>query len=124
MSRSINRQPLWPKIKPYVAVFDPALGFTLLCIMLFALVVQFSAAYDFEGRMADHLRNFLIAFMVMWLIANLKPQFMMRIAPPLYLVGVSVRGSGHGDDRLLALAEPYLRWLAPGRDTDDDFAWV
>ena len=88
MSRSINRQPLWPKIKPYVAVFDPALGFTLLCIMLFALVVQFSAAYDFEGRMADHLRNFLIAFMVMWLIANLKPQFMMRIAPPLYLVGV------------------------------------
>jgi len=43
----------------------------------------------------------------------------------LYLVGASLRGPGNGhDDSLLALADPYLRWLAPARTSTDDFAWV
>ncbi|MCQ8895407.1 rod shape-determining protein RodA [Limnobacter humi] len=88
VNRSIQREPLWPKIKPYLSVFDPALSIVLLIVMLFALVVQYSAAYNFEGRMADHLRNFMVAFLVMWATANLKPQFMMRVAPPLYILGV------------------------------------
>jgi len=42
-----------------------------------------------------------------------------------YLVGASLRGPGGGrDDRLLAVADPYLRWLAPARSSSDDFAWV
>lgn len=42
----------------------------------------------------------------------------------LYAVGVSLRGPGLRDDRLLALADPYLRRLAPARTTTDDFAWL
>jgi len=43
----------------------------------------------------------------------------------LYLVGASLRGPGDTrDDRLLAVADPYLRWLAPARSSTDDFAWV
>ncbi|MGH9099503.1 MAG: DUF2332 family protein, partial [Acidimicrobiales bacterium] len=43
----------------------------------------------------------------------------------LYLVGASLRGpDGHQDDALLALADPYLRWLAPAKDTADDFQWL
>ena len=43
----------------------------------------------------------------------------------LYLVGASLHGPGNGhDDSLLALADPYLRWLAPARTSTDDFAWV
>ena len=43
----------------------------------------------------------------------------------LYLVGASLQGPGNGhDDSLLALADPYLRWLAPARTSTDDFAWV
>jgi len=43
----------------------------------------------------------------------------------LYLVGASLRGPGNGhDDSLLALADPYLRWLAPARTSTDDFAWI
>jgi hypothetical protein len=38
-----------------------------------------------------------------------------------YLVGTSLRGGG---DCVLAMAEPYLRWLAPARRADDDFAWL
>ncbi|HEX3916011.1 MAG TPA: DUF2332 domain-containing protein [Caulobacteraceae bacterium] len=41
----------------------------------------------------------------------------------LYLVGASLRGAG-GADTLLALADPYLRWLAPARDEHDEFHWV
>lgn len=49
-----------------------------------------------------------------------------------YLVGASLHGPGPGgpgdpsdrDDVLLALAEPYLRWLAPARHPADDFRWV
>ena len=43
----------------------------------------------------------------------------------VYLVGSSMYGPGGSrDDRLLALADPYLRWLAPARSGTDDFAWV
>jgi hypothetical protein len=41
-----------------------------------------------------------------------------------YLVGASLRGPGRHDDALLALADPYLRWLAPARHPADDFRWV
>ena len=43
----------------------------------------------------------------------------------MYAVGVSLREpGGRRDDALLGLADPYLRWLAPARDADDDFGWV
>ncbi|MFC7619841.1 DUF2332 domain-containing protein [Microlunatus sp. GCM10028923] len=41
-----------------------------------------------------------------------------------YGVGLSLRSPGTRHDQLLAVAEPYLRWIAPARDTADDFAWV
>lgn len=40
-----------------------------------------------------------------------------------YLVGTSIRGARR-DDELLALADPYVRWLAPRRGHDDDFDWA
>jgi hypothetical protein len=43
----------------------------------------------------------------------------------LYLIGASMRGPGFPDeDALLALADPYLRWLAPSRHPADDFRWL
>jgi hypothetical protein len=43
----------------------------------------------------------------------------------VYLVGASLRGPGNSsDDTLLALADPYLRWIVPARTSTDDFAWV
>lgn len=42
----------------------------------------------------------------------------------LSLAGVSLLSPGHRDDSLLALADPYLRWLAPARHAADDFQWL
>jgi hypothetical protein len=41
-----------------------------------------------------------------------------------YLIGASMRSAGYREDALLALADPYLRWLAPARHPADDFEWV
>lgn len=41
-----------------------------------------------------------------------------------YLVGASLRHQGRQDDGLVALADPYLRWLAPARHSADDFEWL
>ncbi|GAA4628677.1 hypothetical protein GCM10023196_046040 [Actinoallomurus vinaceus] len=42
----------------------------------------------------------------------------------LYLVGASLRDAGRHDDSLVAMADPYLRWLAPARTPADDFQWL
>jgi hypothetical protein len=43
----------------------------------------------------------------------------------MYAIGASLREpGGRRDDALLGLADPYLRWLAPARDPEDDFGWV
>lgn len=42
----------------------------------------------------------------------------------LSLAGVSLLSRGYRDDSLLALADPYLRWLAPARHAADDFQWL
>lgn len=89
-SRPIQREKIWSRIKPYVQVFDPVLGSILLALVVFALLTQYSAAFNYEGRFLNHSRNLLIAFGVMWLVANMKPQYLMRIAVPLYLVGVAL----------------------------------
>jgi hypothetical protein len=40
----------------------------------------------------------------------------------LFAVGTSVRGGD--EDRILAVADPYPRWIAPARSAADDFQWV
>lgn len=51
----------------------------------------------------------------------------IRVPGPLarrnaqYVIGTSLRGH---DDSLLAVADPYLRWLAPARSASDDFTWL
>ncbi|HEX4879891.1 MAG TPA: rod shape-determining protein RodA [Limnobacter sp.] len=88
MNRTMQREPIWPRVRPYVTVFDPVLSAILASLVIFALITQFSAAYDFEGRFADHTRNLFIAFLVMWVTANIKPPTLMRLAVPLYVLGV------------------------------------
>lgn len=84
----MTRQPWWPRLKPYVAVFDGPLLLILGLLMGAGLVTLFSAAYDFPHRFADQARNFAVAFGIMWIAANVAPQTLMRLAVPLYVVGV------------------------------------
>jgi rod shape determining protein RodA len=78
----------WRRAKPHVFVFDPVLLVILALLATFSLVTCYSAGYDFPGRFEGQVRNWLAAFIVMWGIANLSPQRLMRLAIPIYTLGV------------------------------------
>jgi rod shape determining protein RodA len=87
----INDAPLmsiWRRAKPHVFVFDPALLIILALLATFSLVTLYSAGYDFPGRFEGQVRNWIAAFVMMWILANISPQKLMRFAVPIYTVGV------------------------------------
>jgi rod shape determining protein RodA len=54
------------------------------------MVALYSASSGMPGRMTDQIRHILIAFILMWAVASIPPQTLMRFAPPLYIIGVSL----------------------------------
>jgi rod shape determining protein RodA len=85
-----ERRPFWPTIKPYFNVFDGPLALIVFLILCVSTVTMYSAGLDFAGRIEDHMRNILIAFVIMWIAAILPPQTLMRFAVPVYTVGVAL----------------------------------
>ncbi len=79
-------------VRPYITVFDPALLAIVGCLGVIGLVTLYSAGNDFPWRVTDQLRNFGVALAVMLVVANLSPQLLMRLAVPIYLVGVGLPG--------------------------------
>jgi rod shape determining protein RodA len=80
----------WQRVRPFVAVFDWPLMTILGLLACAGLLVMWSAAYDFPGRFSGQLRNYIIAVAVMWLMANITPQALMRLAVPIYLMGLTL----------------------------------
>jgi rod shape determining protein RodA len=87
---SLHRPPLWQIIKPHLVVFDGALSLIIFLIMSVGIVTLYSAGMNFPGRVEDQLRNILIAFIVMWITANISPQTLLRFAVPIYTIGVTL----------------------------------
>ncbi|MBV8625619.1 MAG: rod shape-determining protein RodA [Herbaspirillum sp.] len=87
---SLQRPPLWQIIKPHLTVFDGALSLIVFLILSVGIVTLYSAGMNFPGRVEDQLRNILVAFIVMWIAANVSPQLLLRMAVPVYTVGVTL----------------------------------
>jgi rod shape determining protein RodA len=77
-------------LRPYIAVLDPALLAIVGSLAVIGLVTLYSAGNDFPWRVTDQVRNFGIAFAVLFVAANVSPQLLMRLAVPVYLVGVAL----------------------------------
>jgi rod shape determining protein RodA len=85
-----GKKSIWATIKPYLNVFDSTL-LTIVClIMLVSTINMMSAGADFPGRLEDHLRNIALSLFIVWLAALVSPQTLMRLAVPIYLVGVAL----------------------------------
>src|SRR3972149_770136 len=84
----IAKPPLWQRVRPYLAVFDPPLMLTLALIAGLSLVTMYSAAFDYPGRFESHARNLALAFVVMWAAANVPTTTLMRLAVPAFVVGL------------------------------------
>lgn len=85
-----NKAVYWQRVREYFTVFDAPLAILLFLIVSTGIVTMYSAGLDFPGRLENHLRNIVVAFFVMWIVANIPPQTLMRFAIPLYTVGVSL----------------------------------
>jgi rod shape determining protein RodA len=68
--------------------FDWPLLAILLMFTALGLTVMHSAVGSTDWRFAEQSRNFLIAFVAMWVIALLPPQTLMKTAVPFYAVGI------------------------------------
>ncbi len=80
----------WRRLKQFVNVFDLPLAIILGLLATFSLVTLYSAGYDFPGRFEGQVRNFVAAFFVLWIAANIKPHHLMRMAIPVYVSGVAL----------------------------------
>ncbi len=87
---TLDRTHLWRRVKARLFVLDAPLMLILGLLMALSCATMYSSAIDFPGRFEGHLRNFAFAFVVLFVVANLKPQTLMRWAVPLYIVGVTL----------------------------------
>ena len=65
----------------------PLLGVVLL-LMGVGLVVLYSASNAGWTRVTGQMTSMLVALTVMWIVANLPPHFLMRLALPVFVVGL------------------------------------
>ncbi|GAB2890017.1 rod shape-determining protein RodA [Paralcaligenes sp. KSB-10] len=71
-----------------LTAFDWPLLALLILMTLLGMTVMQSAVGGTDWRFADQLRNFMIAFVVMWAVALVPPPQLMRLALPFYIVGI------------------------------------
>ena len=67
---------------------DPPLLAITLAIMGVGLATVFSATYDSQNRLMSQFINMAVALALMWGVAQLPPQKLMRFAVPLYVIGL------------------------------------
>ena len=65
----------------------PLFGIALTILML-GMLTLYSASYETPSRISAQVLNIAFAFAVMWVAAQVPPQTLMRLAPPLYILGI------------------------------------
>ncbi len=88
MSAVFERPSLWQRARGYLTGFDPMLSAAIGLLAAIGLVTMYSAGWDHGTRFVDHGRNMLLALGVLFVVAQVPPQQLMRIAVPLYVVAL------------------------------------
>lgn len=70
------------------AVLDRPMMWMLAGLFVMGMLNMWSATSGNPAKFVDQLRNFAIAFVVMWAVAHVPPQTIMRFAVPAYVLGV------------------------------------
>jgi len=90
MAHIPERRSLRRRLRPYFMVFDLPMALILAMLVTISMVTMMSAGADFPDRVEHQIRNFLLSFAVMWVAANIAPQNLMRLAVPVYAIGVAL----------------------------------
>ena len=86
----VERPTVWQRLRPILTGFDPILMIALILICGIGLVTMYSAGYDYGTRFSEHARNMALAFGVLFVAAQVSPQNLMRLAVPVYTVGLAL----------------------------------
>ncbi len=90
MSAVFDKPSLWQRVRPIITGFDGPLLFALLLLGAAGLMTMYSAGFDAGTRFVDHGRNMLLALGVIFVVAQVPPQTLMRFALPLYTIGIAL----------------------------------
>lgn len=74
----------------FSAHVDGLLLGALLLLVGTGLAALFSASNGSFARLSSQFANLAVAFSVMWIMANIPPHYLMRLAVPAYLVGLAL----------------------------------
>ncbi len=78
------------RTKRMFAGFDKPLALIVFLLLCVGIVTLYSASLDVPGRVEDQLRNIMLTFVLMWILANVPPPTLMRFAVPLYTFGMAL----------------------------------
>lgn len=90
MSAVFEKPPLWQRAAPMLQGFDGPLAFAVFLLACAGLLTMYSSGYDHGTRFMDHGRNMLLAGTILFVVAQIPPQRLMRFAVPLYTIGVAL----------------------------------
>jgi len=88
MTATFNAPSPWQRLKPVLTGFDGLLLTAMVLLGGAGLVTMYSAGFDHGTRFVDHGRNMLLALAVLFVVAQIPPQTLMKLAIPLYVAGV------------------------------------
>ena len=88
MSAVFDAPSPWQRLRPVLTGFDGALSLAVLLLAVAGLITMYSAGFDNGSRFADHGRNMLLALLVLFVVAQVPPQTLVKFAIPLYVAGV------------------------------------
>ena len=86
----IDKRAWLERFKKMFVGFDRPLALTVFLLLCVGIVTLYSASIDVPGRVEDQLRNILLTFVLMWVLATIPPTTLMRFAVPLYTFGVAL----------------------------------
>jgi rod shape determining protein RodA len=90
MSAVFEQPSVGRRLAPLLQGFDGPLAFATFILACAGMLTMYSAGYDFGNRFQDHVRNMALAGVIMFVVAQIPPQKLMRFAIPAYTVGVAL----------------------------------
>jgi len=90
MSAVFDQPTLWQRVRPLLGGFDAMLCLVAALLAGAGLITMYSAGFDHGMRFVDHGRNMMLAFLLMFVVAQIPPQKLMGLAVPLYTLGVAL----------------------------------
>jgi rod shape determining protein RodA len=90
MAVVVEQSGVRARVGHWFAGFDGPLLVAVLLLAAAGMLTMYSVGYDHGTRFMDHGRNLLVAFVVMFVMAQIPLHQLQRLAVPLYTLGVAL----------------------------------